>query len=180
MTARVMLLSPPLDDAREPRLGADEPVTGPVHAVLPGARRYATAPSRRCRTTAEALGLDAAPAPELADLDLGDWRGRTLDRLAADTPAGLAAWLADPDAAPHGGESVAALCERVSHWLAGQAATGGRVLAVVDPAVVRAATVTALGLPPATFWRLDVRPLTLTHLTHHNHRWNLLLGTPAT
>lgn len=56
--------------------------------------------------------------------------------------------------------------------------TGGRLLAVVEPAVVRAALLHALGLPMETFWRLDVAPLTLTELSGRSGRWNLLCGRP--
>ncbi len=54
------------------------------------------------------------------------------------------------------------------------------MLAVAEPAVVRAAIVHALGLPPALFWRLDVPPLTLTELTGRSGRWNLRCGRPLT
>ncbi|MCC3777961.1 histidine phosphatase family protein, partial [Streptomyces sp. UNOB3_S3] len=146
--------------------------------------RHLTAPSRRCRETAAALGLSPEPAPGIADLAVGRWRGRSLDELAAAEPEAVAAWLADPAAAPHGGESVVALVGRVGAWLDGLGSGNdgenddgdGRVLAVAEPAVVRAAVVHALALPPQAFWRLDVRPLTLTALSGRAGRWNLRCG----
>ncbi|GHF59052.1 phosphoglycerate mutase [Streptomyces mashuensis] len=188
MTVRVMLISPAGGEAlREARFDDDAPLdaAGAARAraaagSVPGAGRVVTAPSVRCRETAAALGLSAAgPEPALRDLDAGRWRGRALADVAAHEAEGLAAWLADPDAAPHGGESVTELTGRVGAWLDGlTVGDGGRVLAVADPAVVRAAVVHALRLPPAAFWRLDVAPLTLTELSGRAGRWNLRCGVP--
>ncbi|WP_354643247.1 histidine phosphatase family protein [Kitasatospora camelliae] len=185
-TARVMLVSPAVGaDLRAARFGGDAPpdaaglraATGAA-AALPAADRHLAGPSARCTATAGALGLRARETGELADLDPGRWRGRRLEEVAAEDPAAVAQWLADPAAAPHGGESVLDLCARVAGWLDGEAVVGGRVLAVVEPAVVRAAVVRALGLPAAVFWRLDVAPLTVTELTGRAGRWNLRCGRP--
>jgi len=62
-------------------------------------------PERRCLDTAAALGLWPVIDPALAELDVGDWPARGLSDLERDDPAGLHAWLTDPVAAPHGGES---------------------------------------------------------------------------
>ncbi|MEU5974937.1 histidine phosphatase family protein [Streptomyces sp. NPDC047315] len=137
-----------------------------------------TAPSPRCRDTAAELGRTALVEGAIDDWDMGRWRGRALAEVAAGEPDAVAAWLGDPAAVPHGGESLLALCERVGGWLDRLAdpAPAGRVLAIVEPAVVRAAVVHALHLPPPAFWRLDVRPLALTELSGRAGRWNLRLG----
>ncbi|MFJ9692356.1 histidine phosphatase family protein [Kitasatospora sp. NPDC101183] len=185
MTAHVIFIAPAISaDLREARFGGDAP---PEPSALATARTAAgtlapvarawTAPAGRCLRTAEALGLDdATAAEELADLDTGRWRGLRLDEVAAAEPGALAAWLADPEAAPHGGESVTALCARVGAWLDARAPEGGRTAVVAEPAVVRAAVVHALGLPAAAFWRLDVRPLSATELSGRAGRWNLRCG----
>lgn len=137
------------------------------------------APSPRCRQTAQALGLPTpTDEPALAGCDNGRWRGRTLDEVAAAEPEALARWLADPAAAPHGGEPLQALLDRVAGWLAALPGDGPAVTAVVEPDTVRAAAVHALDAPAAAFWRLDVRPLTATHLTGRSGRWNLRCGEP--
>lgn len=69
-----------------------------------------------------------------------------------------------------------ALIARVGAELAGLAEGTHRV--VVEQAVVRAAVVHALELPAAAFWRLDVRPESVTTLTGRAGRWNLLVGQP--
>ena len=130
-------------------------------------------PARRARQTAEALGLDPTVAPELDECDFGTWRGRTLAELHAEDPAAVAAWMEDPAAAPHGGESLLALLERVGGWLSARVGDGERVVAVTHAGVIRAAVVCALDAPPLAFWRLDVAPLSRTVLHAHDGRWTV-------
>ena len=54
-----------------------------------------------------------------------------------------------------------------------ETARDGRVVAVTHPAVIRAAIVHALGAPPASLWRIDVEPLSLTRLHHGSGGWSL-------
>ncbi|MEV6954505.1 histidine phosphatase family protein [Streptomyces sp. NPDC051183] len=110
-------------------------------------------------------------------LETGRWEGRTLDEVAAEDPAAVHRWLTDPAYAPPGGESVEALAARAGSWLAGLEPGTHRVTA--DQAFARAAVVAALELPARTFWRLDVRPGTITGLTGRSGRWNLLVGQAA-
>ncbi len=138
---------------------------------LPRADRARCAPERACVETCAGLHLAAAPDTGPAGWDLGRWAGRTLDDLTADEPAAVSAWLTDPDAAPHGGESLTALVARVQPWLADL--PPGHTLAVCAPAVVRAAVVAVLGAPAGAFWRLDVAPLTLTDLRGGPGRWTV-------
>jgi len=146
---------------------------------LPRTGRVLVSPSVRCRETAAALGLDApSEAPELASGDMGRWRGLTLDEVSAAEPAELVRWLSDPGAAPHGGESVRDVCERIARWLDASLRADGRTLAVVEPEVVRAVVIHVLGAPQAAFWRLDVPPLTATEVSGRADRWNLRLGRP--
>ncbi|MEU4212325.1 histidine phosphatase family protein [Streptomyces sp. NPDC026206] len=189
MTVRVMLISPaPGPALRAARFDDDAPLdeaavrrAGEAAGALPRGARAFSAPSRRCLQTAAALGLDPAAEPALRDLEAGCWRGRSLEEVAAGEPEAVAAWLADPGAAPHGGETLLTLIARVGAWLEDRVSgDGGRVLAVADPAVIRAAAVHALGLPPQVFWRLDVPPLTLTELSGRAGRWNLRCGRPLT
>ncbi|MGW0206793.1 histidine phosphatase family protein [Streptomyces sp. NPDC003233] len=186
MTSRVLLLSPAMSASlRQARFDDGGSIDGSAAArarsaaaALPSAARVLASPGMRCRETAAALGLDGVPVPELAGLDVGRWRGRTLEEVGAAEPEAVGRWLSDPECAPHGGESVRDLCRRVARWLAGAQDLTGRTLAVVEPEVVRAAVVDALDLPAALFWRLDVPPLTLTELSGRAGRWNLRLGCP--
>ncbi|MFJ6988407.1 MULTISPECIES: histidine phosphatase family protein [unclassified Streptomyces] len=188
MTSRVTFVPPAMNASlREVRFddGASIEPAGAARAraaagSLPGGTRVVTSPSARCRETAAALGLDvqeASVAAGLAGLDVGRWRGLTLAEVGAAEPEAVARWLADPASAPHGGESVRDLCDRVAVWL--DAAAGeGRTVAVVEPDVVRAVVVRVVGAPVEAFWRLDVAPLTATEVSGRSGRWNLRLGRP--
>lgn len=187
MTVQVMLISPAMNAAlREVRFDGDAPLDASgarraraVAGSVPTADHPVHGPSERCAATAEALELHSVPEPALRGWDMGRWAGSRLAEVSADEPEAVTSWLSDPGAAPHGGESLRDLCARVGTWL--DSLSGGRsgnVLAVVEPAVVRALAVRALTLPPEAFWRLDVAPLTLTALTGRAGRWNLRCGQP--
>ncbi|MFD3600968.1 hypothetical protein [Streptomyces sp. NPDC058656] len=84
------------------------------------------------------------------------------------------------------------LCERDAKWLEtveepGSGATesdsaGGsrpgsvRIIAVVEPEIVRAGVVRALGAPEPAFWRVDVPPLAATEFSGRAGRWNVRVG----
>ncbi|MBO0912796.1 histidine phosphatase family protein [Streptomyces laculatispora] len=187
MTVRVMLISPAMNAAlREARFAGDAPLddSGLRQAraaadAVPAAGRRLRGPSLRCATTADVLGLRCHPEHALRDWEMGRWSGARLSEVSADEPDRVAAWLADPSAAPHGGESLLELCARVGAWLGSlRGSDDGPVLGVAEPAVIRAAAVHALDLPPQVFWRLDVAPLTVTELSGRSGRWNLRCGRP--
>ena len=127
-------------------------------------------PETRTRQTAELLGVQALIEPKLADLDFGRWRGDVLGRVL---PAELALWLTDPMCAPHGGESVVELIDRVAGWMGSLSSQRGRILAVTHPAVVRAAILVVLDAPPKSFWRIDVAPVSRTVMHFRGHAWTL-------
>jgi broad specificity phosphatase PhoE len=159
---------------------ADEPLeaeslaraAGLAAAVSERAAAF-TSPMLRARQTAQAAGLTAQIADDLRDIDMGTWVGRTLDEVETADPAGLGAWLGDPQAAPHGGETLTALLARVGSWLDGLGDRGGYVAAITHPAVIRAAILHALGAPAAGFWHLDVAPLSLVRMNGDGRRWTL-------
>ena len=103
----------------------------------------------------------------LRDCDYGRWRGLASKDVAEREPDGFAAWLGDPAAAPHGGESLAALIERIGAWLTQSLARESATLAVTHASVVRAAIVNALGAGSSAFARIDVAPLSLARLSGH-------------
>ncbi len=135
-------------------------------------------PARRCRETADALGLTAVVDDGLADWDLGHWAGRTLTELAEQHPDQVAAWTTDPDFDGHGGETLTQVIARVGRWLDQPVATPrtGRLIAVTHPAVIRSAVVHALQAPAASFWRIDVAPLAVVELRGGAGRWALYPG----
>lgn len=168
-TAATVRAAFPLDESLERRgVAAAQEAAGHLGRVA----RALRSPAAAARETAEALGLATAVDVGLADWDLGEWRGHTLDEIAAADPDAVGAWLTVPDAAPHGGESLTALLGRVAEWL--RIADGeGHTVAVTHAAVVRAAVVATLGAPPSGFWRLDIAPLTATVLRGGPSRWTV-------
>jgi broad specificity phosphatase PhoE len=52
---------------------------------------------------------------ELVDVNYGVWRGKGIEEIQESDPQGLAAWLTDLKATPHGGDSFAQLIERIGH-----------------------------------------------------------------
>lgn len=130
-------------------------------------------PARRARETALAAALDARAVPELGECDFGTWAGRTLAEVHEQDPAAARAWMTDPLACPHGGESLADLLTRVGAWLDAQAQLDGRAIAITHGGVIKAAVIHALGAPATAFWRVDVTPLAVTELHAHDGRWML-------
>ncbi|MEO3974320.1 histidine phosphatase family protein [Streptomyces sp. CAU 1734] len=190
MTIRLTLVSPAMTAAlREARFEADAPLDAAgLRAVraaraaraaagsLPAAGHALSGPSLRCRETAAELGLTARVEPGLTEWRLGRWHGRTLAEVSGAEPDAVSAWLTDPSAAPHGGETLRELCARVGAWLESLPPDSGRVVAVADAAVIRAALVHALGAGTEVFWRLDVAPLRGVELTGRGARWNARVG----
>lgn len=186
MTARLDLLTHGATTAnRVASFSADEPLEPSAVAALKAARgrlkpygRVLVAPERAARDSAAALGYEGDIAPTLKDCDYGRWRGLALMDVVKREPEALDLWLDDPAAAPHGGESFAAVLGRVAAWLAKEQTRSGTTLAVTHAPVVRAAIVSALGAGPAAFWRIDAAPLSLARLTGHDGRWNLVSLSP--
>jgi len=161
------------------RLAMDEPLDADWLAGRPEAgrgygsvRHLLCGPELRARQTAELYGAAFRVVEALADCDLGRWRGVSVDQLLKTEPERLHAWLDDPDAAPHGGESVTQLCRRVGDWLASLENEPGHLLAITHPFVIRAALVNVLHCPASAFNRIDIEPLSALEL-RFNGVWRL-------
>ncbi|NTY36422.1 histidine phosphatase family protein [Burkholderia diffusa] len=130
-------------------------------------------PACCARQTADALGLLADIDDALRDIDYGNWRGKRLHDLARDLPDELGAWIADPSASPHGGESFEAAARRVGVWL--NALPPGRdIVAITHAAIVRAAVAHVLRMDPDAATRIDVAPLSCMTFVASPHGWTLI------
>ena len=174
---RLTLVSHAMTDAMAAgRFATDEPLNAVGHRQVDSSielgvsERAYCAPEKRTRQTAELLGLHAEIDTRLVDLDCGRWRGDFLGRVES---ADLAIWLTDPTRAPHGGESVVDLIERVRGWMESLTADRARLIAVAHPAVIRAAILIALDAPPKSFWRIDIAPVSRTVMHFRGHAWTL-------
>ncbi|MDU9021305.1 histidine phosphatase family protein [Pseudomonas corrugata] len=129
-------------------------------------------PELRTRQTAALFGDEFQVVQVLADCDMGRWRGLSIDALLQAEPEHLQAWLNDPHATPHGGESIDGLCRRVGDWLASLENEPGHLLAITHPFVIRAALMNVLQCPATTFNRIDIEPLSSLEL-RFNGMWRL-------
>jgi broad specificity phosphatase PhoE len=173
---RLTLVSHAMTDAMAAaRFPADEPLNDigrrqATRIEIKSVARQLAGPEQRARQTAELLGLHAATEPMLADLDCGRWRGETLHSVP---PADLEVWLTDPGRAPHGGESIIDLVERVAGWLKSLTDNALPAFAVTHPAVIRAAILVALDASPKSFWRIDIEPLSRIVLHWRRAAWTI-------
>ena len=151
---------------------------GQVEHGYRNVRQLLCGPELRTRQTAALFGDEFQVDPALADCDLGRWRGLSIDELLKVEPQALQTWLDDAEAAPHGGESVARLCRRVGDWLVSLETRPGHLLAVTHPFVIRAALMTVMGCPAATFNRIDIEPLSTLEL-RFNGVWRLRTQEPG-
>jgi broad specificity phosphatase PhoE len=165
---------------RAGRFSTDDPIEtveparrDAVRAGLPTRARLVRGPDRPCEDTAAVLDVSAPPVSALRPWSLGAWAGHAITDVARRESAELAAWRTDPDFAPEGGESLRSLLTRAGTWLAEAADGDSSTLAIAQPEVVRAVVVAAIDAGPAVFWRIDVRPLSMTVLTHSVDGWRL-------
>jgi len=175
MTTRVELICHAASAAtRHTAFPGDEPlpVTGTA-GPLPRIHRALSGPELRCRQTAAMLGLEPEIDERLRECDYGSWRGRTLAELTDAEPDAVHAWLSDPAAAPHGGESIVDLIMRVGAWLDGLPDTRQRIGVITHPSVIRAVLVHVLRAAPESFWRIDIAPLSHTSLAAGRSVWTL-------
>ncbi|MEE1939848.1 bifunctional RNase H/acid phosphatase [Streptomyces sp. TRM 70361] len=130
-------------------------------------------PLTRCRQTAEAvaarLGLKAETDEDLREVDFGAWEGLTFAEVRERYPRDLAAWLADPDAAPTGGESFAAVTRRVERARDRllERYRGRTVLLVTHVTPVKILVRLALGAPPESLFRMELSPAALSAVAYY-------------
>ena len=145
---------------------------------LPSCEIILRSPALCAAETAEALSLHAAKEPMLRDCNFGRWTGKLLTDVQAQAPEIVTDWLQNPNAAPHGGESLANVMTRVSGWMDGLLAGSASVLAITHAFVIRAAIAHALGAGPEALRHIDVAPLTRTKLSAQGGRWTLAAIVP--
>ena len=144
--------------------------TGVRQAKLAGERLAArggvdvivASPLRRARQTAEEVAA-ATGAPvefddDLRETDFGEWEGLTFTEAQRRWPGEVTSWLADPAAAPPGGESFAAVAVRVraarERLMAGHARETVLVVSHVTP--IKTLLTEALLAPPAAMYRMHL------------------------
>ena len=130
-----------------------------------------TSPALCARQTAATLPFAPVIDSDLRDCDYGRWAGRRLRDVQAEEPEAIAMWLTDVSAAPHGGESIANILQRIATWLERRIGENGHHVAVTHAAVIRCAILHAIGATTHSFWHIDISPLSVTELRHDGSRW---------
>jgi broad specificity phosphatase PhoE len=141
---------PPLDDLGRAQAEA-------LAEVVVGATRVVSSPLRRAQETAAVLGLPVEVDERWVELDYGELDGRPITEVPPDL---WRRWRADVGFTPPGGESLAALGQRVRAACEDLAdeATGADVVVVSHVSPIKAAVAWALGVGDELAWRLHVAP----------------------
>jgi broad specificity phosphatase PhoE len=137
-------------------------------------------PLLRARETAEALGLTATVDERLRETDFGKWSGLKFNQVMVRQPFKLFSWMKNPETAPHGGETIPAVMQRVAAWITERGKDSGHTVAVTHASVIRAAIVYVIEAELRSFWRIDVLPLSRTDLRTNGRRWVLRSLAPMT
>ncbi|WP_049564919.1 bifunctional RNase H/acid phosphatase [Nonomuraea sp. SBT364] len=132
-----------------------------------------SSPLKRARQTAEAVagrtGLSAEVDEDLREVDFGAWEGHTFTEVRRQWPDELTAWLADPAVAPPGGESFAAVADRVERAQQRllEAYEGRTVLVVSHVTPIKTLLRLALTAPPAALYRMHLDVACLSLIEHY-------------
>jgi alpha-ribazole phosphatase len=135
-----------------------------LHALRDGWReapgRVIASPLARTRESAAVLaepwGLSVELDARLAEMDFGEWDGRTWDDIERADGGRLAEWMAAwVGVRAPGGESFADVAARVSEW-AGELPRAEPTLVVAHAGSIRALLCTLLQLPLDAAFRLRV------------------------
>jgi probable phosphoglycerate mutase len=127
------------------------------YRTLPWQAIYSS-PLLRARATAEplaeALGMTVIERADLAEIDYGQWDGRSADEVSRDHHVEYERWTADPAwNPPTGGEMAVALAQRMTRVIEeiDLAHGDGNVLVVSHKASIRVALCALLGVDVGRF-----------------------------
>jgi ribonuclease H / adenosylcobalamin/alpha-ribazole phosphatase len=152
----------PLTDA-----GVQQAAAAAKRLASAGLGVIVTSPLLRAVQTAQEVAAVTSAAVVTEDgfreTDFGAWEGLTFAEVRERWPAELATWLADPEFAPPGGESLTDVSARVTAALHRvlAARAGQTVLVVSHVTPIKTLVAAALLAPPAALYRmhLDVAAL---------------------
>lgn len=135
--------------------------------------RVLCSPARCAQQTANALGQQPELDAMLREVDYGCWRGKRLQDLARDRPVELRAWLRDPCASPHGGESFDDAMRRAGAWL-NRLPRDRDIVAITHASIVRAVIANVLRADARTVSGIDIAPLSCTRFAGSADGWTLI------
>jgi broad specificity phosphatase PhoE len=134
-----------------------------VAATLGSCDLVVSSPLARARQTAAVIGATVEVDERWIELDYGEWDGRPAGEVEAED---WGRWRAEPNFAPPGGESLAALFTRVADACGDLAdrAVEGRVVVVTHVSPIKAAVAWVLGTGPEIASRTFVAPASITRI----------------
>jgi alpha-ribazole phosphatase len=132
-----------------------------------------SSPLARCRPFAVELvsrhGLPLAVEPDLREVGMGSWEGRTPRQIIAEEPEAFDAFYRDPvRCRPQGGESLASLSERVGRAYDDLVAAhpGRHLLIVAHAGVMRTLIGRALLAAPERWYRIRLDYAGVVRIRH--------------
>lgn len=146
---------------------------------LPRARQTAEIIAASCWSDPATVVSRLHLEPRLREIDFGAWEGLTLQEILLRYPDEIAAWQADPHAAPPAGESIVQVIQRVDGWLnelrsreragapsAFQSAhtAGETMLVVAHGGVLQALLCAALQVLPPFWWPFHLYTASISEL----------------
>ncbi len=141
---------------------------------LPNNAVWVTSHLQRTKQTAAAIvaaglaGMPPAEECDFAEQHFGEWQGRNRAEVFAQHGADHGLWLAPADFCPPGGESFAAMMDRVVRGIArwNGLHPGRDIIAVAHGGTIRAALGHALGLTPSRSLVFETANCALTRLDY--------------
>ncbi|HVS69460.1 MAG TPA: bifunctional RNase H/acid phosphatase [Mycobacteriales bacterium] len=127
-----------------------------------------SSPLRRTRQTADIVaarvGVEVVEEDGFAETDFGEWEGATFGELGKRAPEQLRAWLADPNLAPPGGESMTETAKRVEAARERTIAKYGqaRILVVTHVTPIKLMLRDALDAPLHAVFRIHIDPASVS------------------
>ncbi len=139
-----------------------------------------SSPLSRAVQTAQAVGkaknLPVKEAPELVDIDYGQWTGKSQVEIEKLFPELNRQWLKCPEQVRFPkGEDLSAVRERAFTYLLELARTAGdgAILLVSHRVVLKVVICAALDIPLSKFWQVKLDPASLSMLSFEKDRFTL-------
>lgn len=132
-------------------------------AATGGIDRVIASPLRRAQMTASSLGLPVETDERWVELDYGEWEGKPVRELGAET---WERWRDDLDLRPPGGETLNELGARVRPALEELAvdAANANIVVVSHVSPIKAAVAWSLGVEDGVTWRMFLGQASVTRL----------------
>lgn len=134
---------------------------------------------KTARIIATASNLEPVLDARLAELNYGEWEGKTYAEVIEQDPAFYHAWDADPGAvAPPGGESGQEALDRVTPLLEelGARHARGHIVVVSHKTVSRLVVCHITGIPPSEYRRrLSMENAAVNIIERSNQGWRVVL-----